>query len=357
MIAKDYADGMMARNEKLQPKWHYENGCLLLGMAAMYEALGEQKYLDYVKQQMDVFINEKGQIATYKIEDYNLDQINQGKVLYWLYDQTGEVRYTLSIYQLHQQLVQHPKTADGLFFHKKMYPGQVWLDGLYMSSPFLAEYIRRFAFTKDYSQVIRQFVHTYRHTLDVKTGLLRHAWDETASQGWANPITGQSPHVWGRAMGWYMMALVDVLEIIPSDAAGREFLLEILQSLADALLKARDEKTGCWMQVMEYGRREGNYPEASGSIMVIAAIAKAAKLGYLEQTYFMEMKHTFPRFTEQFVRRNKEGFLDIVDICGCAGLGSDPYRTGSYEYYISEPRTVNDYKCAGAFIQAGLLLG
>ncbi len=356
MITEEYAKGMMARNKRLHPKWHYENGCLLLGMAAMYERTQEQVYLDYIKEQMDVFINEKGQIATYKIEDYNLDQINQGKLLYWLYDKTGEVRYTLAIYQLHQQLVQHPKTADGVFFHKKMYPGQVWLDGLYMASPFLAEYIRRFAFTKNYDFVIRQFVNTYRHTLDVKTGLLRHAWDETASQSWSNPITGQSPHVWGRAMGWYMMALVDVLEIIPAEIPGRKFLLEILEALTTAVMKARDDNTGCWFQVMECGGREGNYPEASGSIMLIAAIAKAAHLGYLDRKYLKDAEQMFTQFTKQFVKRNREGFLDIIDICGCAGLGSDPYRTGSYEYYISEPKTVNDYKCAGAFIQAGLLL-
>lgn len=355
MIAEEYAKGMLARNQRLHPKWHYENGCLLLGMSAMYEHTGEQVYLDYVREQMDVFINEKGQIATYKIEDYNLDQINQGKLLYWLYDKTGEVRYTLAIYQLHQQLVQHPKTADGVFFHKKMYPGQVWLDGLYMASPFLAEYIRRFAFTKNYDEVIRQFVNTYRHTLDIRTGLLRHAWDETASQSWANPITGQSPHTWGRAMGWYLMALVDVLEIIPEEVPGRKFLLEILEALAPAVLRARDPETGCWFQVMECGGREGNYPEASGSIMLIAAMAKAAALGYLPAEYLREMEGTFRKFVERFVKKNSDGYLDIIDICGCAGLGSDPYRTGNYDYYISEPRSVNDYKCTGAFLQAGIL--
>ena len=355
-IVEEYAQGMMKRHPHLHEKWHYENGCFLLGLQALYETTGKQEYFDFIQKQMDVFINEKGQIATYKIEDFNLDQINQGRLLYFLYDQTGEERYNLASYQLRQQLKHQPRTAEGIFFHKKIYPDQVWLDGLYMASPYYAEFIKRYEYTKVYDDVILQFTGAYKNTLDVKTGLLRHAWDESRGQSWSNPITGQSPHTWGRALGWYLMALVDVLDILPEEVPGRGYLTDILNALIPRVLEYQDPVTKCWFQVMECGGENGNYPEASGSIMVVNTIAKAAGKGYIEKGYLEKAKEAYDGFVTTFLSKNEQGYFDIHGICGCAGLGSDPYRTGSFAYYVSEPKSANDFKCFGAFVGAGIAL-
>ena len=354
ILAERYAKGMMARNEILHEKWHYENGCFLKGLASLYEETGNKEYFDFIIRIMDMFINAKGQIATYKIEEYNLDMINQGKILLYLYKKTGEERYKSAAYKLMMQLKNHPKTSEGIFFHKKMYPSQVWLDGLYMASPFLAEFIREFEYTKVYDEVIKQFTGAYKNTLDVKTGLLKHAWDESHTQVWANPITGQSPHTWSRALGWYMMALSDTLEIIPESEKSREYLIDILNALAEAVFKYCDKNTGCWCQVVECPEREGNYPEASGSVMIICALAKAVNRGYVDSSYKDKIKKLYDGFVKYFISENEEGYLDINYICSCAGLGSDPYRTGSYEYYIQEDISSNDYKCMGAFIDADI---
>ena len=353
-LAQRYADGMMARNHTLHEKWHYENGCFLKGLASLYEKTGNKEYFDFIVRIMDMFINEKGQIATYKIEDYNLDQINQGKMLLYLYKKTGQERYKSAAYKLMIQLRNHPRTAEGIFFHKKMYPSQVWLDGLYMASPFWAEFIRDFEYTKVYDEVIRQFTGAYKNTLDVKSGLLKHAWDESKTQVWSNPITGQSEHTWSRALGWYMMALVDTLEIIPENEKSRQYLLDILNVLADRIFDYCDEKFNCWYQVVECVGREGNYLEASGSIMIISSLAKAVNRGYIDNAYKEKIKKSYDGFLNHFISEDENGYMDINYICSCAGLGSDPYRTGGYSYYIGEGISSNDYKCMGAFIDADI---
>ncbi|MFH1197252.1 MAG: glycoside hydrolase family 88 protein [bacterium] len=337
-------------------KWDYEQGLMLSALYKMYQYTGNEKYYDYVKQNLDCFIDEKGNIATYKFLDYNIDNINPGKAILYLYQITGEEKYKIAADTLRKQLGEQPRTPGNGFWHKKRYPNQMWLDGLYMGEPFYAEYTKLFGDAKDFDDITHQFLLIYEHTYDLKTGLLYHAWDESKQQKWANPETGLSPHFWGRAMGWYLMAIVDVLDYIPKDHKDRNKLIEILKTTCEALLKFRDPERKVWRQVLDQGNREGNYTEASATLMFAYAFARGYNMGYLPENFIDEAKISFEGALNEFVRIDKDGFYDLFGTCRGAGLGGDPYRDGTYEYYISEPQRKNDFKGFGPFILAALEL-
>jgi unsaturated rhamnogalacturonyl hydrolase len=232
----------------------------------------------------------------------------------------------------------------------------MWLDGIYMSSPFLAQYAMEFNKREWLDTVARQITLIYRKTFDHETGLLYHAWDESRTQRWCNPATGQSVNFWGRAAGWYMMALVDVLEYMPSDYGSRDTILTILNNTAEALLQYRDEKTGLWYQVLDKPHEEGNYLEASCSSMFTYAFAKGAKRGYLPEKFNLISAASFQAIIEHFIKTGEDGMPTMTSICGSAGLGGNPYRDGSYAYYINEKRIDNDPKGVGPFILAAIEL-
>ncbi|MET0624011.1 MAG: glycoside hydrolase family 88 protein [Pyrinomonadaceae bacterium] len=333
-------------------KWTYEQGVLLTGMQAVWLNTGDGRYFDYIKRLTDRYVEEDGTIRTYKQADYNIDNVQPGRILLLLYKVTGQDKYRKAAASLREQLKNHPRTSEGGFWHKKIYPSQMWLDGLYMGEPFYAEYARLFGEPEAFDDIAKQFVLMETHSRDAKTGLLYHGWDESKEQRWADKTTGRSPHFWGRAMGWYAMALVDTLEHFPAGHPRRGELIAILGRLAAAVEKYQEPKSGLWWQVLDKGNAKGNYLEASASAMFVYSIAKAVKLGYLPESYMKVARKGWAGIERQFVEEAAGGGVNFKGTVSVAGLGGNPYRDGSYEYYLSEKVVTNDAKGVGAFLMA-----
>jgi unsaturated rhamnogalacturonyl hydrolase len=333
-------------------KWTYEQGVLLTGMEAVWLNTGDGRYFDYIKRVIDHYVAEDGTIKTYKAADYNIDNVQPGRILLLLYKVTGQEKYRKAAASLREQLKTHPRTSEGGFWHKKIYPSQMWLDGLYMGEPFYAEYARTFGEAEAFDDIARQFILMESHSRDAKTGLLYHGWDESKQQKWADKTTGRSPNFWGRAMGWYAMALVDALEHFPADHPRRAELLAILGRLAASVEKVQEPQTGLWYQVLNAGGMKGNYLEASASAMFVYSLAKAVRLGYLPESYLRAAQKGWAGIRRQFVEEAAGGGVNFKGTVSVAGLGGNPYRDGSYVYYLSEPVVTNDAKGVGAFLMA-----
>ncbi|HJQ37495.1 MAG TPA: pectinesterase family protein [Thermoanaerobaculia bacterium] len=354
------ADAVMKRNPDATTvdgnRWEYTPGLVMKAIFEVAQRTGEKKYWDYAKSYYDGFIAADGTIrGGYKKEDYNIDRINPGKPLFLLYEKTKDEKYRKAIEQLRQQMREHPRTSEGGFWHKQRYPWQMWLDGLYMGAPFLAQYAKTFKEPALFDDVITQFVLMEKHARDDKTGLLYHGWDEKRQQKWADPKTGRSPAFWGRAMGWYAMGLVETLDSVPLDHPRRGELIAILQRLAEAVTKVQDPKTGVWWQVVDQPNREGNYLEASVSTMLAFALLKSTRLGYIDPKYRANARRAYDGILKQFIEVDSDGVVNITKVCAVAGLGGDPekgerYRAGTFDYYVSEPVRSNDPKAVGPFI-------
>jgi len=334
----------------------YAQGVGCQAMLEVWRATNDRKYLDYVIEWADTIINDKGEIHLYKVETYNIDYINPGKILFEVYRQTGNEKYKLAIERLVAQMKMHPRTLEGAFWHKLIYQHQIWLDGLYMGSPFLAEYAVTFNQPEWIDDVVNQFLICARHTYDSKTGLYYHAWDESKKQQWANKETGQSPNFWGRAIGWWFMALVDVLDFIPQDHPQRPELIKMIKGLAETLPKYQD-KTGLWYQVLDKGDKAGNYLEASVSSMFMYSYAKAVNKGYIDKKYKEIAVKAYDGLMNTLIIKNDDGTLTLTKCCAVGGLGGNPYRDGSLEYYVNERIRDNDSKATGPFIMGCLELG
>ncbi len=333
----------------------YSQGLGCLAMLKVWKETGDKKYLNYVVKWADSLINEKGEIHQYKVEKYNIDYINPGKVLFDVYKKTGNKKYKLAMDRLIDQLKHHPQTQEGAFWHKLRYQHQVWLDGLYMGAPFYAQYAVTFNHTQMLEDAILQFIICAKHTYDNKTGLYYHAWDESKNQRWANKTTGQSPNFWGRSIGWWYMALVDVLDFVPENHPKREQLIIITQGLAKSLKNYQDT-SGLWYQVIDEGQKEGNYLEASASSMYMYAYAKAVNKGYINADYKKVALAAYDGIMNNLIKINKDGSLTLTQCCAVAGLGGNPYRDGSFEYYVNERIRENDSKATGPFIMGCLEL-
>lgn len=337
-----------------KPVWNYTQGLIAQSMLQLWNSTGQQAYFDYAEKYARHFIDSAGSILGYKTEEHNIDAVNSGKFLFALYETTRDERYVKAIKFLKDQLQVQPRTKEGGFWHKQRYPNQMWLDGLYMGAPFYAQYAKVFSEPALFDDVVNQFIIVHKHTYDPKTGLNYHAWDESREQKWADPITGCSPNFWSRAEGWYAMALVDVLDFIPNDHAGRAKLIEILKQVAAGIKKHQDPGTGLWYQVLDQGNRAGNYLEASGSSMFSYALLKAVRLGYINKEYKETARKGYDGIVKNLIRENSDGTISLTKCCSVAGLGGNPYRSGTYEYYISEPVRDNDPKGVGPFIMASL---
>ncbi len=357
------ADSYMLRHQNeavvetnAESKWNYELGTMLEAYHQLWNKTGDKKYYDYIKLNIDRYVGEDGKIKTYKLSDFNIDNINTGRQLLLLYNRTKEKKYKIAADTLRKQLANQPRTHSNGFWHKKIYPYQMWLDGLFMGEPFYAEYSKLFNELQNYDDIVHQFILIEKQTRDEKTGLLYHAWDESLQQKWADPKSGKSPHLWSRAMGWYAMAIVDVLDFLPQKHPQRKELIKILSKLSEALLKVRDNKTGLWYQVTNFPDRKGNYLEASASSMFTYAFAKGVNKGYLPKSFLDHAKKSFEGIIKNLCTIDKDGFIDLLYTCRGAGLGGNPYRDGSYEYYISEPTRINDLKGLGPLILAAIEL-
>jgi unsaturated rhamnogalacturonyl hydrolase len=343
-----------------KPRWSYTNGLVLMACSKVYEETKKQKYYDYIYAYADELIDSNGSIKTYKLSNQNLDMIKSGDVLLYLYPKTKEERLLKAIETLNSQMETQPKTSDGGYWHKKVYPYQMWLDGLYMAEPFHAHYAKDYVkdstkAEKIFDDIVLQFDLIQKHSYDSKTGLLYHGWDESKEQKWANKETGNSPHFWSRAMGWYGMAIVDVLDFLPENHPGRAKLISYLNKYAEALTKFQD-KSGLWYQVLDQGKRDGNYLEASGSAMFTYAFAKGVHKGYLPKYYLAIAEKAYNGMIENLITVEENGIVNLNKVCGVAGLGGNPYRDGSYEYYVNEIIRPNDPKGTGPFIMASLEL-
>ncbi len=334
----------------------YTQGLGCMAMLKMWEQTNDQRYFDYVEKWADTIINDQGEIHMYKVESYNIDYINSGKVLFPLYEKTGKQKYKLAIERLMAQLEHHPRTHEGVFWHKLIYPHQIWLDGLYMGDPFVAAYGKFVGDNRFYDDVINQFLVTAEHTYDKKTGLYYHGWDESKNQRWANKQTGQSPNFWGRSNGWWFMALVDVLDFIPENYPKRDSLLQIINGLAETLPRYQDDD-GLWWQVLDQVGRDKNYQEASVSSMFMYSYAKAVNKGYIDKKYRSVAEKALAGIKKKLLKTEPDGTLSLIQCNAVSGLGGEPYRDGSYEYYVGEKVRENDGKATGPFIMGLLELG
>lgn len=332
-------------------RWNYELGTLLEGMDAAWYNTADGKYYSYIKSSVDPFVHEDGSIATYDQNAYSLDNILLGRQLLLLYGVTQKKRYYEAATVLRLQLASQPKNASGGFWHKQIYPNQMWLDGLYMAEPFFAQYAATFHEPQDFAQITHQFVLMEQHARDPKTGLLYHGWDEAKEQSWANAKSGDSASFWARGMGWYMMALVDTIPSYPTHEPGRAQLIAILRRTAAAVVRYQDVKSGLWYQVLDKPGKKGNYFESSASCMFTYGLAKGVRLGYLPRAYAAHASAAWRGIQSQFVRKSGDD-VTLTGTVQAIGLGGAHHHDGRYSYYVSSPVVSNDPKGIGAYLLA-----
>lgn len=339
-----------------EKKWNYEQGLILWALYRMSQHTGEPKYYDFVERNLNQYVDPDGRITSYRLSDYNLDLIAPGRALLAVYQKSGQERYRRAADTLRRQLREQPRTDEGGFWHKNIYPYQMWLDGLFMGEPFYAMNASLTNEPSAFDDIAQQFILIARRTRDAKTGLYYHGWDERRRQRWADSTTGCSPSFWGRALGWYIMGLVDVLEYFPEKHPKRKDLVALLNDVAAGLLKYRDKETGLWYLVLDQGKRPGNYFESSSACMFTYAFAKGASRGYLDRKYFRAAERSFKGILFHHVSIDKNGLVDLHDTIKGAGLGGTPYRDGTFSYYASERRRTNDMKGIGPFLLAAIEL-
>ena len=329
--------------------WNYIDGCMITALLAMYDITGEDRFFDFAEHFIDYFVREDGSILSYQQEKFNLDDVNEGRVLFTLYEKTGKEKYRLAADTLRAQLDSQPRTPEGNFWHKLIYPNQVWLDGLYMAQPFHALYEKHFG-AGDYSDIVKQIETVRARMFDAEKGLYYHGYDATRSIFWADPKTGCSANFWLRSIGWFSVALADLLEIVPTGEDNAR-LRAVFTELMEGAARYADPETGMYWQVPDQPGREGNYLETSGSSMLAYAMLKGARLGVLAKEYAAKGQKTFDGIAERYLSFT-DGELNLGGICLVAGLGpaDNPRRDGSYEYYVSEPVVANDAKGVAPFL-------
>lgn len=339
-----------------KPRWGYTHGLVVKAMLEEWKHTGDKAYYDYAKIYADSLIDANGKIKTMNYLSFNIDNVNAGKILFDLYEQTHDLRYKVAMDTLRKQMSEHPRTSEGGYWHKLKYTHQMWLDGIFMASPYLAQYGATFNEPALFGDVVNQVLLMAKKTYDPATGLYYHGWDESRTQRWANPQTGCSPGFWSRSIGWYAAAMVDVLDYLPTQTMGRDSILTLVNNLAATLVKYQDPKSGVWYQVTDQGARKGNYLESSASALFVYFLCKGMNEGYLDKNYRPAAQKAFDGMMKQFIKKEKDGTYTITHCCAVAGLGGNggKFRDGSFEYYIGEPVIENDPKSVGAFILAAV---
>lgn len=342
-------------------KWNYTTGLELLAMMEAADEYDRPDFDRYAERYYDSIVQPDGSVLSYAREKYNIDHICPGRPLFELYECTGEVRYKQVLDTLFLQLQHHPRIAAGGFWHKKRYPQQMWLDGIYMGQPYYAEYVMRNVMPTDpeagkryVADIVNQFVCAARGTYVPETGLFCHAFDDVRAQFWCDKETGRSPHTWNRAMGWFTMAIVETLQYLGVNEATQP-MVEILRHIEQTLPRYANPESGMWYQVVEFPGREGNYEESTGSIMYIYSMLKAIRLGYLPKEQQAAWLERYRQFVDRFVKVEEDGTISITSCCAVAGLDTDgTRRDGTYAYYLSEKVRDNDPKATGPFIWAAM---
>lgn len=338
-------------------QWNYEYGYFLTGVYRYGQATGDKKYIDYVKQWADHFIDDRGKIDTiqYRVKEYKLDDILPGRLFLFLYEQTKEEKYKRATEILMDHIKHQPKTSDGGYWHKQIYPHQMWLDGIFMGDIYSTQYATVFNDPKMYDEAIYQIKLIHKHTIDPVTGLMYHGWDESKNKVWAHPEKGTSPEFWGRAMGWYIMALTECLDYIPQDHPERKDVIKILQDLAASVLKYQDKKSALWYQVIDKGTQPGNWIETSCSAMFGYAYAKGAHQGTLDKQYLQHATKVFNALRDQYIYFDDQGRLYFEQTVKVGTLNPKSSK-GDFEYYISTERRINDYKGLASLLHLSLEL-
>ncbi len=365
-LLDEYIDYLMAHSDSAHPawnlemirswksnKWNYIDGCMITGILELYEITGETRFFDFADRFLSGFVEEDGRIRTYDPAEYSLDNVNPAKNLFTLYDLTGKEKYRKALELVRSQLSTMPRTPEGNFWHKLIYPNQVWLDGIYMALPFYMEYEKRFDAQKDCEDICRQIANVEIRMRDPKTGLYYHGYDASRKMYWADPDTGCSPNFWLRAEGWFILGLVDVLEIMKDLPMRAEsvHLQHMLLDLAKALSKYQDP-SGLWYQLIALPELAGNYLETSGTALISAALLKAVRLGFLPESFRAVGEKAFYGIVDHRLTKNADGTPCVTGICLVGGLGGEQHRDGSTAYYLSEPVVQNDAKGVGPLLLA-----
>lgn len=337
-----------------KPEWNYIDGCMMTSLYTIYKQTGRKKYIDFIDKFVDYYVFEDGSIRGYDKETYNVDNINEGRVLFDLYRETGKEKYKKAIELLYSQLKEQPRTAIGNFWHKKIYPNQVWLDGLYMAQVFYTRYETEFNGGKNLADIVKQFKNVYDNMYDKEKRLYYHGWDYSKEAFWSDKKTGLSKSFWLRSVGWYTVGLVDAISYFSDEKKElKAELVKIFKATVEGLERYIDPKTHMFWQVVDQIGREGNYPETSGSAMIAYAMMKGARLGFVDKRFAAVGKEVFNGICEKYLTE-RDGKLNLGGICLMAGLGPETNRKrdGTYEYYISEPIVENDAKGTGPFVMA-----
>jgi len=356
LLSKSDAEHPMWNIEKIRSgkpnKWNYIDGCMITSLLSLYELTNEKKYLDFADEFVGWFVEEDGSIKTYSVEEYNLDNVNSATNFFKLYDLTGKEKYRKAMDTVYKQLETMPRTKEGNFWHKKIYPNQVWLDGLYMAQPFYMEYERRYGNVSGCLDSFKQFSNVEKHMKDEKTGLYFHGYDESKQMYWADKETGCSKNFWLRALGWFVAALVDTTEAAGDGFADeKKNLQRMLSNLVESLMKYQDE-SGMFYDVVDAIDDDRNYLETSGTALISYAILKGVRLGLLDEKYKESGIKAFEGIADKYLGRNEDGTPKLGGICLVSGLGGNTHRDGSLDYYFSEPVVENEAKGVGPFIYA-----
>ncbi len=344
LVEKLKQDYMKQEGKWFTHRWHYIESCILKAYLDSYELTGDEREYQFAKDFIDRLYNDKGEIEQIDTQYYNIDQIRMANVLFTLFNREGDLKYKKVLDTLYTQLQTYPRTKSGNFWHKTNYENQIWLDGLYMGQPFYVRYIKEFQDEKDFSDTIEQFKNVRKYLFDDQTNLYVHAYDESRSMFWCNKETGHSPHVWSRAVGWYAMALVDVLELLEGEDVDSDELKILLKETIDGMLPYQ-QPNGMWYQVVEHPGEKGNYLETSGTTMMAYALLKAVRLEYLSKDYEKYGVAAFNGTAETYMRE-EDGEVYLGGICRSAGLGKHPelgrIRDGSYDYYVRGEKVVDN---------------
>lgn len=340
-----------------QPTWNYMDGCMIKAVIELYLITKNKKYLDFADGFIDYFVNDDGSILSYDPFEYNLDNVNAGKTLFDLYELTGKDKYRKAIDTVYSQLKGQPRTSTGNFWHKLIYPNQIWLDGLYMAQPFYMQYESTYHNCENCHDSYQQFINVYDKMRDLRNGLYYHAYDDSREAFWCDKVTGLSDNFWLRALGWYAMALIDTMEIMPDSLSKeKKELNRIYRELIDSMLPYQDQESGMWYQVVNRGGISPNYLETSGSAIFAYAIMKSVRLGFLPDSYFTYGEQAFNGICNKYLSE-KDGELQLDGICLVAGLGNTQMREGTFEYYMREPIVQNEAKGVAPLILAYIEVG
>jgi unsaturated rhamnogalacturonyl hydrolase len=346
------AESFMQRKPVLMERWAYDAGIVLKGFEAIYNATADSKYSDYIETNISPFIEGGGKIKTYAREDFSMDNINCGKLMFQLLRKTGSEKYRKAADSLMAQLQDQPRSANGVFWHKQILPNQMLLDSLFMCEPFYAQYSKEFGQAGNFDDIAKQFILCHETLRDENTGLLYHACDLSGKMFWGRPESGLSSCLWGRAMGWFVMGLADTLEFFPEGHKDKPKLMELFDSTMNALVKVQSE-SGVWYQILDQAGKKGNYLEASASNIITYAMAKGVSAGCLDrEKYTPALKKAYQGLIDEFITVTRQNLVNVNKICAMASLGGDITHDSSFEYYISEPIVTNELKGFGTFLLA-----